>query len=152
MKFNVTSLQFRQSSVVLLCIWVLLALVASSVFLGCQSERAGSPAPPSDVEVVAVVQEDVPIYGEWVATLDGYVNAQIQPQVNGYLVRQSYKEGSFVRKGQVVFEIDPRPFQAVLDQAKAQLPQADAHSGKTNLHRHGDAPLAREQSLALSQP
>src|SRR5258707_13988212 len=151
MKFNVTSLQFRQSSVVLLCIWVLLALVASSVFLGCQSERAGSPAPPSDVEVVAVVQEDVPIYGEWVATLDGYVNAQIQPQVNGYLVRQSYKEGSFVRKGQVLFEIDPRPFQAVLDQAKAQLAQAEAQSGKTKLDVDRDTPLARERAIAQSQ-
>jgi len=151
MKFNVTSLQFRQSSVVLLCIWVLLALVASSVFLGCQSERAGSPAPPSDVEVVAVVQEDVPIYGEWVATLDGYVNAQIQPQVNGYLVKQSYKEGSFVRKGQVLFEIDPRPFQAVLDQAKAQLAQAEAQSGKTKLDVDRDTPLARERAIAQSQ-
>src|SRR5260370_14183002 len=133
MKFNGRSLQFRQASVVLLCIWFLLALVASSVFLGCQSERAGSPAPPSDVEVVAVVQEDVPIYGEWVATLDGYVNAQIQPQVNGYLVRQSYKEGSFVRKGQVLFEIDPRPFHAVLDHAKTHLAQPHAHPGTTTL-------------------
>src|SRR5258707_3424383 len=151
MKFNVTSLQFRQSSVVLLCIWVLLALVASSVFLGCQSERAGSPAPPSDVEGVGVVQADVPIYGEWVGTLDGYVNAHIQPQVSGYLIKQSYKEGSFVRKGQVLFEIDPRPFQAVLDQAKAQLAQAQAQLGKTQLDVDRDTPLAKDRAIAQSQ-
>ena len=71
-----------------------------------------------------VVQKDVPIVSEWVATLDGYVNAQIQPQVTGYIIGQTYKEGSFVGKGQVLFQIDPRPFQAVVDQAEGQLAQA----------------------------
>jgi membrane fusion protein (multidrug efflux system) len=74
--------------------------------------------------VVTVIQKDVPIYGDWVATLDGYVNANIQPQVSGYLIKQNYREGSFVHKDDVLFEIDPRPFQAALDQAKAQLAQA----------------------------
>jgi multidrug efflux pump subunit AcrA (membrane-fusion protein) len=83
------------------------------------------------VEVTSVVQKDVPVYGEWVATLDGYVNAQIQPQVTGYIISQDYKEGSVVAKRQVLFEIDPRPFQALVDQAKAQVAQAKAQLGKT---------------------
>jgi RND family efflux transporter MFP subunit len=103
------------------------------------------------VDVVPVVQQDVPIYGEWVATLDGYVNAQIQPQVAGYIVNQTYKEGSFVRKGQMLFQIDPRPFQALLDQAKAQLAQAEAQLGKTKLDVDRDTPLAKERAIAQSQ-
>jgi len=154
MKFSITSRQFRQSNIPsekLLCIWALVALGASSLFLGCQGEKAAAPPPLSDVEVVKVVQQDVPIYGEWVATLDGYVNAQIQPQVTGYIVQQTYKEGSFVRKGQVLFQIDPRPFQAVLDQAKAQLAQAEAQLGKTQLDVDRDTPLAKERAIAQSQ-
>jgi membrane fusion protein (multidrug efflux system) len=85
------------------------------------------------VEVVSVVEQDVPIYSEWVAVLDGYVNAQIQPHVSGYLIRQNYKEGSVVGKGEVLFQIDPRPFIAALDQAKAQLAQAEAQLGKAKL-------------------
>ena len=76
------------------------------------------------VSVVKVQQADVPLTGQWVGTLDGFVNAQIQPQVSGYLIRQNYREGSVVSKGQVLFEIDPRPFQALVDQAKGQLEQA----------------------------
>jgi len=129
----------------------LLVVLASTVFLGCQSQKAAAPPPPAEVEVVSVVQRDVPIFGEWVATLDGYVNAQIQPQVTGYIVDQTYKEGSFVRKGQILFQIDPRPFQAVLDQAKAQLAQAEAQSGKTKLDVDRDTPLAKERAIAQSQ-
>jgi len=154
MKFSFTNRQFRQSNIAsekLLCIWALVALLASSLFLGCQGEKAASPPPSSEVEVVKVAQQDVPIYGEWVATLDGYVNAQIQPQVTGYIVQQTYKEGSFVRKGQVLFQIDPRPFQAVLDQAKAQLAQAEAQLGKTQLDVDRDTPLAKERAIAQSQ-
>jgi multidrug efflux pump subunit AcrA (membrane-fusion protein) len=96
----------------------LFLLSATVVFVaGCGSPKAASPLPSPEVEVASVVQKDVPIYSEWVATLDGYVNAQIQPQVTGYVTRQTYKEGSFVRKGQILFQIDPRPFQAFLDQA-----------------------------------
>jgi membrane fusion protein (multidrug efflux system) len=86
-----------------------------------------------------------------VATLDGYVNAQIQPQVTGYIVNQTYKEGSFVRKGQMLFQIDPRPFQAILDQTKAQLAQAEAQLGKTKLDVDRDTPLAKERAVAQSQ-
>jgi len=121
------------------------------ILVGCQNQNAAAPMPPPEVEVAAVLQKDVPIYGEWVATLDGYVNAQIQPQVSGYIVQQSYKEGSFVRKGQTLFRIDPRPFQAILDQAKAQLAQAQANLGKTQLDVDRDTPLAKERAIAQSQ-
>jgi len=130
---------------------ILLSFTASIIFPGCQNPRAASAPPAAEVEVASVVQQDVPIYGEWVATLDGYVNAQIQPQVSGYLVKQSYKEGSYVRKGQILFEIDPRPFQAILDQAKAQLAQAEAQLGKTQLDVDRDTPLAKERAIAQSQ-
>src|SRR6202453_4753152 len=81
---------------------------------------------PLDVEVVQVEQKDVPIYGEWIGTLDGFSNADVRGQVTGYLMRQGYQEGAFVRKGQLLFEIDPRPFQAALDQAQGELAQARA--------------------------
>ena len=134
-------------------IWQILALlpVSSLLFTGCGNPNAASPPPPVEVEVATVSQKDIPIYGEWVATLDGYVNAQIQPQVTGYIIKQAYKEGSFVRKGQMLFQIDPRPFQAVLDQAKAQLAQAQAQLGKTQLDVDRDTPLAKERAIAQSQ-
>jgi membrane fusion protein (multidrug efflux system) len=131
--------------------WRLLALGLSFAAAGCQSQKAASQPPVPEVQVVSVVQQDVPIYNEWVATLDGYLNAQIQPQVSGYLVAQNYKEGSFVRKGQILFEIDPRPFQAILDQAKAQLAQSEAQLGKTKLDVDRDTPLAKERAIAQSQ-
>src|SRR5437867_13152436 len=97
---------------------------------GCSGGKAAPVPPPLVVEVATVVQQDTPIYSEWVATLDGFVNAQIQPRVSGYVIRQAYKEGSVVAKGDLLFEIDPRPFKAALDQAKGQLAQADAQLGK----------------------
>jgi membrane fusion protein (multidrug efflux system) len=93
----------------------------------------------------------VPIYSEWVAILDGYVNAQIQPHVSGYIIRQNYKEGSVVKKGEVLFEIDPRPFKAALDQAKGQLAQAEAQLGKATLDVQRDTPLAEARAIAQSQ-
>ncbi len=91
---------------------------------GCSKRTtAATPAPP-DVEIVEVQQKDVPIYGEWIGTLDGLVNADIKAQVSGYLLEQAYKEGSFVKKGQLLFQIDPRPFQAVVDQTEGQVAQA----------------------------
>jgi RND family efflux transporter MFP subunit len=107
--------------------------------------------PPPEVDVVAVQQKDVPISMEWVATIDGFVNAQIQPQVSGYVVRQTYREGSFVKEGQVLFEIDARPFQAMLDQAKSQLAQAEAQEGKAAQDVERDRPLAEARAIAQSQ-
>jgi membrane fusion protein (multidrug efflux system) len=97
------------------------------------------------------VQQDVPVYSDWVATLDGYVNAEIRPQVSGYIVKQNYTEGSHVRKGQVLFEIDPRPFQAALDRAKGDLAQAQAQLGKSTLDVKRDTPLAEARAIAQSQ-
>src|SRR5262245_4052581 len=118
---------------------------------GCRSSAAPAAPPPPTVEVVTVVQRDTPIYSDWVATLDGYVNAEIQPRVAGYIVKQNYREGAVVRKGDVLFEIDPRPLQAALDQAKAQLAQAEAQLGKANLDVERDRPLAEARAIAQSQ-
>ena len=118
---------------------------------GCSSSKAAPEPPPAIVEVAIVAQQDTPIYSEWVAVLDGYVNAQIQPRVSGYIIKQNYKEGSVVSKGAVLFEIDPRPFKASLDQAKAQLAQAEAQLGKAILDVQRDTPLAQARAIAQSQ-
>jgi len=126
-------------------------LISISLVAGCGGPKAAQPVPSLEVEVATVIQKDVPLYSEWVATLDGYVNAQIQPQVAGYVIRQNYKEGSFVHKGQILFQIDPRPFQALLDQADAQVAQAEAQLGKTQMDVDRETPLAKERAIAQSQ-
>jgi len=105
---------------------------------------------PLPVQVATATQQSVPQIGEWVATTDGYVNAQIQPQVTGYLIRQDYKEGGQVHKGQVLFEIDPRPTQAVLDETKAQLAQSQAQLELAGINVRRDTPLAAAHALAQS--
>lgn len=125
---------------------------------GCAKNNAAPlTTGPLPVSVVNVRAEDVPLSNEWVGTMDGYVNAQIQPQVSGYLVRQLYREGSTVQKGQVLFEIDPRPFQALLDQAQAQvsqaqgaLGQAQAQLGLAKINVQRDTPLAAQRAIAQS--
>ena len=126
-------------------------LLSSS--LGCSNGkvRAAAPPPPPVVEVARIIQKDVPVQGEWVGTLEGYVNAQIQPQVSGYLIRQDYHEGAFVKKGQLLFEIDPRPFQAVLDQAKGQLAQAEAQMANAETNVKRDIPEAEAHAIPQSQ-
>jgi membrane fusion protein (multidrug efflux system) len=117
-------------------------------------EGAQSASPP-DVEVVAVEQKDVPIYGEWIGTFDGLVNADVRAQVTGYLLKQGYQEGASVKQGQLLFQIDPRPFQAVVDQsegqlaqARAQLENAEAVQRRTELDVNRYTPLAREQAAS----
>lgn len=129
-------------------LWVVLGL--ASLLAGCGRSVAPVP-PPASVDVTAVVQKDVPITMEWVASVDGFVNAQIQPQVNGYLLHQNYREGSFVKKGQVLFEIDPKPLQAALEQAQAQLSQAKARLVETQQNVDRDRPLAEARAIAQSQ-
>jgi len=133
--------------------FVVLVLLVATLSLGtaCGRTSAAPAIPSAEVEVATVLQKDIPIVSEWVATLDGYVNAQIQPQVTGYIIRQTYKEGSFVRKGQVLFQIDPRPFQALLDQANAQLAQTHAQLAKTQMDVDRDTPLAKAHAIAQSQ-
>jgi RND family efflux transporter MFP subunit len=128
-----------------------LLAVFTLAMIGCGRTQAAAPPPAPEVGVAPVIQKDVPVYSEWVATLDGYVNAQIRPQVSGYIVRQDYKEGSLVRKGQVLFEIDPRPFKAALDRAKGDLAQAQAQLGKSTLDVERDTPLAEAKAIAKSQ-
>jgi len=134
------------------CQVVATVILLSSI--GCGKSEPPQARPP-EVEVVRVEQKDVPIWNEWVGTLEGLVNAQIKPQVTGYLLRQTYQEGSFVKKGQLLFEIDPRTFQAALDQSKAkranaegQLAQAEANQVKAQLDVNRYTPLAKEQAVS----
>jgi len=130
---------------------IVLALVVT-LGAGCERRVASAPAPaPPTVEVTPVTQKDVPVEGEWVGTLEGYINAQIQPHVTGYLIRQDYQEGGLVRKDQVLFEIDPRPFQAALDQAKGQLAQAQAQMANAELNVKRDVPEAEAHAIPQSQ-
>lgn len=107
--------------------------------------------PPQKVEVVEVEQKDVPIYMEWVGTLDGYVNAKIQAQVTGYLLKQEYKEGMPVKKGELMFEIDPRQYQAKLDQAKGDLSEAKAEQVRTSQNVARYRPLAQESAISQEE-
>jgi membrane fusion protein (multidrug efflux system) len=125
--------------------------VMAFLFAGCEKPAAPPPPPPTPVSVLHVQQSDVALSNEWVGTLDGNVNAQIQPQVSGYLIQQTYREGSNVTQGQVLFEIDPRPFQAVVNQAAAQLEQAKAAYGLTQTNVNRDTPLVAAHAIAQSQ-
>lgn len=154
-------------------IWASVLLIATSLLVvglvvaGRSKGEKAQPAAP-DVQVAQVEQKDVPIYSEWIGTLEGLVNAEIKSQVTGYLLKQDYSEGSFVKKGQLLFEIDPRPLQAALDQANgdlakaegqlsqanaqllqatAQLAQAQANQGKTQLDVERYIPLAKEKAV-----
>ena len=131
----------------------LLAGAIALFWVGCAKPEQAKPPPP-EVEVVQVEQKDVPISKEWIGTLEGLVNAQIRPQVIGYLLRQMYQEGSFVKKGQLLFEIDPRTFQAALDEAKGKLANAEgqlatAQANQVKAQQDVDryTPLAKEQAI-----
>lgn len=147
---------------------LLIAVVLVFVFSRSKSKGTAQAAPPVEVEVAQVEQKDVPIYSEWIGTLDGIVNAEIKSQVTGYLLSKNYTEGSFVKKGQLLFEIDARPLQAALEQAKgelakangqvaqansqllqarAQLVQAEANQGKTQNDVDRYTPLAKENAV-----
>src|SRR6266566_1267171 len=133
-----------------------LCLVVAGLIVGAMRPKrvSGAPSASPDVEVVQVEQKDVPIFGEWIGTLDGFTNADVRAQVTGYLLRQGYQEGRFVKKGQLLFEIDPRPFQAALDQAEGQLAQAKANLDFTRLIApiDGIAGQAQLQVGALVNP
>jgi RND family efflux transporter MFP subunit len=134
----------RQTLTVLACI---LAITPMLAVTGCSKANAAFKLPDTEVLVATPVQRDVPMLNEWVATTDGYVNAEIRPQVSGYIVKQDYSEGSVVHKGQVLFEIDPRPFQATLDRTKADLAQAEAQLGKSMIDVERDTPLAEKKAV-----
>jgi RND family efflux transporter MFP subunit len=135
-----------------------LGLLLIGIVIGATRPKHASGAQPGaapDVQVVQVEQKDVPIYGEWIGTLDGFTNADVRAQVTGYIMKQGYQEGAYVKKGQLLFEIDPRPFQAALDQARAQqaqatamLANAQAVQGRTELDVNRYTPLAKEQAAS----
>src|ERR1043165_10309663 len=110
---------------------ILMAVTGLFCLAGCKGKVDVAPPAPPIVEVATVTQADVPIYHEWIGVLDGLVNAHIRAQVTGYLVSQNYKEGDPIKKGDVLFEIEHRPFQAALGQAKGHLAQAEDRRGKT---------------------
>ena len=118
---------------------------------GCKRSKDPAPQTPPVVEVARVLQRDVPIYGEWIAILDGYLNAQIRPQVTGYLLSQNAREGSFVKRDEVLFEIDPRPFRAALDQANAELAERKADEARAARDVERDKPLVEARALPKSQ-
>jgi RND family efflux transporter MFP subunit len=129
------------------CLAIVALIMLSSGLTGCGSGHAALKLPDTEVVVARPVRQDVPVQSEWVATLDGYVNAEIRPQVSGYIIRQSYTEGAVVRKGQVLFEIDPRPFQATLDRANGELAQAEAQLAKSTIDVDRDTPLAAQKAV-----
>ena len=132
----------------------LAAVMSLLTLAACQTTRAavpGAPPPPPEVSVITVLPERVALTSEWIATLDGYVNAQIHPQVSGYLVKRNYREGAPVHRGDVLFEIDARPLNAVLTQTGAQVAQAEAQLAKSARDVERDTPLAAQQAIAQSQ-
>lgn len=147
---------------------MLFAAVASiAVGTGCRQAGKGPAGPPpaAEVTVATAIERDLPISGEWVATLEGFLNAEIRSYVSGYVVRQNYREGGFVRKDDVLFEIDPRPFEAARDlsrgqlaqargqlaQAEGQLAQATAQLELAQINVKRDTPLAAARAIAQSQ-
>ena len=124
------------------------------LFTGCEGQagsKAVTPPPPPEVLVVEVIQQDVPIYFEWIGTTEGYVNAQIRPRVQGSLQSRDYKEGSLIKAGQLMFTIDTREYQAALNQALGDLGRAEANLGKTQLDVARYTPLAKEGAISQQE-
>jgi RND family efflux transporter MFP subunit len=151
---------------------VFVAGVLLLTITGCSSPTSGAKAPPLQVQVVSAEQRDVPIYTEWIGTFDGFVNADIKAEVTGYLTKQAYTEGSFVHAGQLLFQIDPRSFEAAFDQARGQLAQAkgqveqakaeqaraeaqvavtEADQKRTQLDEDRYTPLVKQQAIAQQE-
>ena len=124
--------------------------VTATLAPACKKE-APPPPPPPTVQVAPVVQKDVEIYQEWIGSLDGNVNAEIRPQIEGYVLKREYNEGSLVRAGQTLFQIDPREFQAQYDQAQGNVSQYDAAlaNAKTTVARY--TPLAKEKAISQQE-
>ena len=130
-------------------LWVILT---SLTLVHCKGETASAPPPPLvQVEVADVIQKDVPIQMEWVGTTDGSNNALIRAQVSGYLMKRPYTEGSFVKKGDLLFELDPSKFQTVLDQALGDQAKAQAQFTKSKQDVDRDTPLAKEGAISQKE-
>jgi RND family efflux transporter MFP subunit len=135
---------FRRWSGLLLCLLL-------PMTFGCDRKEAESPAMPPEVLVAEVIQKDVPIYGEWVGTTVGYVDAQIRARIQGYLLSRHYTEGSVVKAKDLLFQIDPRPYKAALDQAKAELDRTEAAYKKSLLDVKRNTPLAAEGAISQKE-
>lgn len=133
----------------LICGWAAAWAVALGI-CGCKKAPSAAPSTP-EVQVVTVTPRDVPIIKEWIGSLDGFVNARIYAQVSGYLLTQNYAEGSVVRKGDLLFQIDPRPFQALLDQAAGKLAQDEAQQSRTKWDVERYAPLAKQNAISQQE-
>jgi RND family efflux transporter MFP subunit len=151
-KMSTTLARYKFWVIGAVCLVVIALIIAAMRPKHVSGAQSGAPL---DVQVVQVEQKDVPIYGEWIGTLDGLVDADVRAQVTGYLIRQGYQEGAYVKAGQLLFQIDPRPFQAIFDQAKAQLSQAQAQlanaealqmQAQLNVDKY--TPLAQEQAAS----
>lgn len=127
-----------------------LLCVAAALIAGCAKTEA-PPPPPMDVLVTEVVQKDVPVYQDWIGTITGFINATIRPQVKGYLLSKNYKEGDVVQPAQLLFQIDPREFQAQVDQAQGNLAQAQAAQVKSQLDVNRYTPLAKEGAVSQEE-
>jgi membrane fusion protein (multidrug efflux system) len=123
----------------------------ATVGFGCEKKKEAAAGPPPEVVVAPVAKQDVDIYSEWVGTTIGFVNAQIYPKIQGYLLKQSYKDGSVVAAGATLFEIDPRQYKAALDQAKGQLARTQAALGKSQLDVTRYTPLAKEGAVSQQE-
>ena len=129
------------------CCAILLAFAPS--LAGCKNEaKSTTSGPAPEVQIAEVLQQDLPIHAEWVGTTDGSVNATIQARVSGYLIKRDFDEGAFVKEGDLLFEIDPRPFRAALAEAKGELSRAQARLVKTELDVKRDTPLAKAKAIS----
>jgi membrane fusion protein (multidrug efflux system) len=132
----------------------LLLVIALGVGSGCEtsaSPKAAPQLPPPEVLVTEVIQKDVPIYFEWIGTTEGFVNAQIRPRVQGSLRSRDYKEGAFIKAGQLMFAVDPSEYEAALKQALGDLGRAEANLGKTQLDVARYTPLAKEGAISQQE-
>jgi len=129
----------------------LVFLLLAGLLPACEKQDVGLAGPPPEVVVATVAKQDVEIYSEWVGTTTGYVNAQIYPKIEGYLVKQAYHDGSLVQEGDLLFEIDPRQFQATLDEAAGQLARARATLVKNQMDVGRYEPLAAEGAVSQQE-
>src|SRR4051812_9821789 len=129
----------------------LILLAGLTAQVGCEKKEEAPKAGPPEVTVIDPLKQDVPIYDEYVTQLNGPVNAEITPKVQGYLLRQTYQNGYFVKQGQLLFDLDPRQYQAAVDQAKADIAQAQANLARVQADVARDTPLAAQSAIPQKQ-
>jgi RND family efflux transporter MFP subunit len=150
MRATLNSILVKRKALTLTAVTAGLAIVALVLFAARSTKPAAAAPRPLDVQVVTVEQKDVPVYSEWIGSTDGAVNAEIKAQITGYLLHQTYKEGAFVKKGELLFEIDPKPFAAALDQANAKVLQFEGQVAQaTSQISQAEAQVSQANSQVL---